>query len=135
MNAALARCLVTTALALAGLCPAAAQSIQVLSITSSLGDDIMTDGARRTVYTYDLDYHDWPTCTDACAETWPPFEPEPGAFPGGAFTIVVRTDGRRQWSYLGSPLYYYSKDRQPYDVRGQGIGGVWRYARLPGGND
>ena len=115
--------------------PVVAQTLIVQSITDSRGDDIMTDEHWRTLYTYDLDYHDQPTCLDECAALWPPFEAARDALGGGGFAIVRRPDGKLQWSYGGNPLYYYSKDKQKFDIRGDGVGGVWHYARLPGGND
>jgi predicted lipoprotein with Yx(FWY)xxD motif len=128
--------LLWSVVAVAGLsAPAPAQTVDVYSITTSLGDDIMTDDRRRTLYTHDLDYYDKPSCLNECAAQWPPFEAARDAFPGGAFTIIERPDGKLQWSYSGSPLYYSVRDKQAYDVRGDGIGGVWHYARLPGGND
>jgi len=39
--------------------------------------------------------------------------------------VIVLSNGTRQVTYLGAPLYTYSKDVNPGDTNGQGIGGVW----------
>jgi predicted lipoprotein with Yx(FWY)xxD motif len=42
----------------------------------------------------------------------------------------VREDGKRQWAYKGSPLYYWTKDSKPGDKTGDGVlNGAWKVAR------
>jgi predicted lipoprotein with Yx(FWY)xxD motif len=41
------------------------------------------------------------------------------------FGSIERNDRSMQTTYRGRPLYYYIKDRQPGDVLGNKIGGVW----------
>jgi predicted lipoprotein with Yx(FWY)xxD motif len=40
-------------------------------------------------------------------------------------STIQRSDGTTQIAYNGHPLYYYSKDVNPGDTNGQGVGGVW----------
>jgi predicted lipoprotein with Yx(FWY)xxD motif len=47
----------------------------------------------------------------------------------GAYTIVVRDDGKRQWAYKGWPLYYWAKDTKAGDKTGDGFNNVWKVAR------
>lgn len=114
---------------------AAAQPLSINSMTKGPADDVMIDGRQRVLYTFDDDFYDRSSCQGGCAEQWPPFEPQRGEFSGAGFAIVQRPDGRRQWSYVGSPLYYSARDKNPYDLRGDGVDGLWHYARLPGDND
>lgn len=54
----------------------------------------------------------------SCTQVWPPaFAPEE-AKPVGAFTIITRKDGRKQWAYDGHALYTSILDQQPGDVFG-----------------
>ena len=39
--------------------------------------------------------------------------------------LITLTDGNRQATYNGQPLYYYAGDIQPGDTGGQGMDGVW----------
>ena len=51
------------------------------------------------------------------------------AKPMGAYTIITREDGTKQWAYKGAPLYYWSKDTKTGDKTGDGFNGVWKVAR------
>lgn len=73
----------------------------------------------------------------SCAEEWPPVFAEDGAKPVGAWTIVERPEGRKQWAYEGYPLYTSLTDKKPGDVlggnkgAGRGGGGGGRVAMGP----
>jgi hypothetical protein len=41
------------------------------------------------------------------------------------FGSITRTDGNKQTTYKGRPVYYYINDQAAGDPRGQGINGVW----------
>jgi predicted lipoprotein with Yx(FWY)xxD motif len=46
----------------------------------------------------------------------------------GTFGTTVRTNGKRQLTYDGAPLYRFVKDKKPGDMTGQGLdvaGGYW----------
>jgi len=79
--------------------------------TSSLGK-IMVDPSGRTLYLFAADKNGKPTCTGACAATWPPY-----------------TVGAKQVRYHGHPLYYYAGDgKSPGSTKGEGLntfGGAW----------
>jgi predicted lipoprotein with Yx(FWY)xxD motif len=102
---------------------------------------ILTDAEGRTLYRYDKDTDKPPTtnCFGACKKAWPP-----ATFKGwkklkleGVSKKVVdfierKDDGKCQLTINGWPMYYYEKDTQPGDVKGQGVGGVW-WATKPTG--
>jgi predicted lipoprotein with Yx(FWY)xxD motif len=54
----------------------------------------------------------------ACTTAWPPVLVKEGAQPVGNFTIITRTDGRKQWAYNKHALYTSYLDSQPGDVFG-----------------
>ncbi|HNX09920.1 MAG TPA: hypothetical protein PKL29_07375 [Methanothrix sp.] len=62
------------------------------------------------------------TCYDDCAARWPSFYAEIMAVPDSLrsvdFDTIVRTDGSRQTTFKGWPLYLYSGDEAPGDVYG-----------------
>ncbi len=71
------------------------------------------------------------TCTDKCAENWPPVlvgsEEKPSAATGitGKLGTTKRADGTMQVTYNDMPLYYFAKDAVPGDATGQAVGDSW----------
>ncbi|MGO9785592.1 MAG: hypothetical protein ACLPL5_02165 [Stellaceae bacterium] len=51
-----------------------------------------------------------------------------GAMPMGAWSIVTRDDGTKQWAYKGKPLYGWVKDEKPGETTGDGVNDVWHAA-------
>ncbi|MED5421212.1 MAG: hypothetical protein VYD01_07105 [Pseudomonadota bacterium] len=60
------------------------------------------------------DLENRPSCTDL----WPPFLADEGDQPVGAWSIVERDDGSRQWAWFEQPVYTSIRDHQPGDVLG-----------------
>jgi predicted lipoprotein with Yx(FWY)xxD motif len=61
---------------------------------------------------------------------WPPVEAPAGAFADGAFTIITRESGTRQWAYKGKPLYRFAFEIAPGHTGGEGAAdGDWHVAR------
>lgn len=54
----------------------------------------------------------------SCTEAWPPVLAAADAKPVGAWTIVTRKDGKKQWQYNEHPLYRSFFDKKPGDVLG-----------------
>jgi predicted lipoprotein with Yx(FWY)xxD motif len=94
---------------------------------------ILTSSSGYTLYRYVPDGTGPPTCTGACATTWPPLTVPPGtttvpAGPGVSAAdvgAVTRPDGSIQVTYEKMPLYTYAGDAAPGRAEGQGIGGQW----------
>jgi predicted lipoprotein with Yx(FWY)xxD motif len=116
------------------------QAVTVRVASSSLGR-ILVDSAGRTLYLFKADSDTSSACSGACAIAWPPLRT--GATPiaaSGANAALVgtikRSDGARQVTYNGHPLYTFVKDHKPGDVNGQGViafGAAW-FAVSPTGN-
>ena len=101
---------------------------------SKLGG-ILTNGDGRTLYVFTQDSDGKSVCTGSCAETWPPFEGSaPPTIEGasGNFSVLTRTDGKKQVAFNGRPLYLYSADKAPGETKGEGVGGVWFAAKANG---
>ena len=90
---------------------------------------LMTDGAGKTLYTFDKDAAGRSNCSGGCAVAWPPFFAGDAAKDNAPFTLVTRDDGRRQWARDGKPLYLYAGDANPGDAHGDGSGGVWHVVK------
>ena len=90
---------------------------------------LLVDFLDRTLYTFDGDGPDTSRCQDLCATQWPPFLAPPDAKPEKEFTVTVRADGSRQWSYQGRPLYHHI-DGQGFSDRGERVLPSWHVVRL-----
>ncbi|MBM3514425.1 MAG: hypothetical protein FJX59_12035 [Alphaproteobacteria bacterium] len=59
------------------------------------------------------------SCDDACKKDWTPFLAAADAEPSGYWTLHNLAEGARQWLYRGIPLYRFSGDTQPGDLKGK----------------
>lgn len=93
----------------------------------------LTDGGGRAVYLWDADREGSSTCYGDCATAWPPVTVTGNGVAGpgtqaGLIGSEQRTDGTRQLTYNGWPLYYFAADTRPGQLSGQadtGFGAVW----------
>lgn len=102
---------------------AAAPSAPPLAMKGGL----LVNAKGLTVYTFDKDVagSGKSACNDKCALNWPPVLAGASDQPQGAYTIVVRDDGRRQWAYKGKPVYTWPEDQEPGDKYGDNKNSVW----------
>jgi predicted lipoprotein with Yx(FWY)xxD motif len=88
-----------------------------------------TDTSGKTLYTYTLDKSPWKSaCEGQCAVNWPPLEAPSDASPIGRWSIVMRSDGTKQWAKNGKPLYRYFRDTGPWAMLGDGLANSWYVA-------
>ena len=103
-----------------------------LATTSSLGN-ILTDSAGRSLYFFSIDANGTSGCTGDCAVHWPAFYTDSLRLASGLtdtdFAVITRTDGAKQITYKGWPLYYYSGDAKAGDINGDNLGSVWFTAK------
>jgi predicted lipoprotein with Yx(FWY)xxD motif len=76
-------------------------------------------------------------CTGACAQIWPPVTGPVAAGQGvtGKIGTITRSDGSKQATYNGHPLYTYTADTAPGQAKGNGLnvnGGVWHEVTASG---
>lgn len=96
---------------------------------------VLADAKGLTLYYFTSDTTTTIACGGACAKFWPPLltpsgtPTSPAALPG-TFGVINGANGR-QATYLGHPLYTFSKDKDAGDAYGQGFGGMW-FAVTPG---
>jgi predicted lipoprotein with Yx(FWY)xxD motif len=95
--------------------------------TSSLGT-FLVDSNGRALYLWDADHGSKSACSGACAQAWPPLTTTgtpkaSGAVKASLLGTTKRTDGSREVTYAGHPLYYFAGDTQPGQTTGQGSNG------------
>ena len=87
-----------------------------------------------TLYKFSADSAGKSACNGTCATAWPPVTvatgstPKGGSGAGGTFGTITRSDGTRQVTYNGDPLYTFSGDSAAGDTNGQNLtsdGGTW----------
>ena len=114
--------------------PLAALTLAALSLGAHAADapakpahGVLVDAKGMTVYTFDKDVADSgkSACNGPCATLWPPVMAGASDQASGAFGIVTRDDGSRQWAYKGKPIYTYQNDKQPGDKSGDNVKDVW----------
>jgi predicted lipoprotein with Yx(FWY)xxD motif len=95
----------------------AASSAGALTITTASGPDgtYLTDGSGRALYLWVADKDGRSACSGACASAWPPLTAAGApSVAGGASAAdvgtIARSDGSKQVSYAGHPLYYFAGD-------------------------
>ena len=107
----------------------------VVSSSPSLGS-FLVDQDGKTLYVFTVDTPEKSNCNGQCAAIWPPFtatySPVAGEGVSGVVGMIQRSDGSRQVTYDGRPLYYYYKDLEPGQTNGQGVNGVW-FVATPSG--
>jgi predicted lipoprotein with Yx(FWY)xxD motif len=104
----------------------------VATKTTSLGT-FLVDAKGRALYLWDADHGTMSTCSGACAQAWPPLTtagtPKAGAkVKPSLLGTTTRSDGSREVTYAGHPLYYYAGDSAPEQTSGQGsdsFGSPW----------
>ncbi|MGW2863522.1 hypothetical protein [Streptomyces sp. NPDC001205] len=100
---------------------------------------VVVDGKGFVLYRFDKDTAQpvpRSNCYGACAAQWPP-APATGrvtmkGIDKSLVGTVTRTDGSKQLTLAGWPLYRYAQDDQPHEAYGQGVGGIW-FAATPTG--
>lgn len=98
------------------------------SVDTSKGKVLAAENGM-TLYTFRKDSSGTSNCYDKCAANWPPYTAGYGAKASGAYSMVTRKDGKKQWAKNGMPLYFWVKDTKMGDATGDGVGGVWDAAR------
>ena len=107
--------------------------------SSKLGTILAFGPKHLTVYLFEGDKAGVSNCTGACPSAWPPVIGTPqaqGAAMSADLGTITRSDGRRQVTYKGHPLYRFIKDGDSGDAYGHGakaFGADW-YALAPSGN-
>lgn len=89
------------------------------------GRDVIAEADGRVVYIFDKDAVNVSNCYDGCAKTWPPRLVTDTAGIKAPMGVTKRKDGTLQLTLDSKPLYFFIGDKNPGDIKGDGLGGVW----------
>ena len=111
---------------------ASGEEYRIEVATSPTLGKYLTGEDGKTLYTFKKDTTpNQSVCTGDCASKWPPFtldedeKAEAGDGVTGKIATFDRPDGKKQVSYNGQPLYYFSGDAKAGDTNGQGVLNIW----------
>jgi predicted lipoprotein with Yx(FWY)xxD motif len=102
------------------------------------GVTVLTNAKGLTLYTFAADTSPGKSsCYGSCAAYWPPVTGSPSAAAGipGTFGTITRTDGTKQVTWNGHPLYTYVGDHGPGSASGNNLninGGLWKEIPVSG---
>jgi len=112
-----------------GMLFAQSQKTAVMVATKAGVGSYLTDAKGMTLYYFTRDSKGKSVCTNGCTDIWPVFNTDtltlPSSLKKADFGQITRPDGKKQITFRGYPLYYYSIDKKAGDTNGQGIGNVW----------
>ena len=117
----------------AGSSASASTTGTVITTQAGPAGAFLTAGSGRAVYLWAKDGMNMSACSGACAAAWPPV-PATGKLTatGGAkasdLGTITRSDGTKQVTYDGHPLYYFVGDSAAGQTNGQGsdnFGAKW----------
>jgi predicted lipoprotein with Yx(FWY)xxD motif len=94
------------------------------------GQQVLTNAQGMTLYWFAIDTSTASKCTGSCATYWPPVKGPVTAGSGvtGTLGTITRSDGTKQATYDGHPLYTYAGDTSAGQNKGNGLnvsGGLW----------
>jgi predicted lipoprotein with Yx(FWY)xxD motif len=111
----------------------------MLATDARLGSHLV-DGSGRSLYYFAKDVPAGGTqaavsnCNAGCLPIWPIFNADSVVAQGINATDVgqiTRSDGSKQTTYKGFPLYYYAGDTAAGDTKGEGVNGIWYVVHEP----
>ncbi|HEX4290197.1 MAG TPA: hypothetical protein VH021_14855 [Trebonia sp.] len=110
--------------------PATAVAGTTLKSTTIGGTQVLANAKGFTLYWFVPDTATSSKCYGSCAVYWPPVTGTAAAGAGlpGTTAVIARTDGSKQLTYDGHPLYTYIADTAAGQANGNNInlnGGVW----------
>src|SRR5881394_2391954 len=101
------------------------------------GVAVVTNAKGFILYSFAPDTATTSKCDGACAQYWPPVTGSAIAGPGvtGKLGTITRSDGSKQATYDGHPLYTYIADSAPGQANGNNLnlnGGIWHEVPVAG---
>jgi predicted lipoprotein with Yx(FWY)xxD motif len=107
---------------------AGGSSAATVAVHTGNGTSFLTDGSGRALYLWTPDTKTASMCSGACATAWPPLTAMGAPTAGSGATAsdlgtISRSDGTKQVTYDGHPLYYFAGDKAAGQTSGEGSNG------------
>lgn len=100
----------------------------VISTSSGPAGTYLTSSSGRAVYLFMADSMNKSACSGSCTGIWPPVIAHGKVSASGSAVssdlgTITRSDGTKQVTYNGHPLYFFAGDSGPGMTKGQGVSG------------
>jgi len=113
--------------------PASSASAASVGTASGTDGKYLVGSSGRALYLWVADPSDKSVCAGACAKFWPPLLTKSAPVAAGGVTAgqlgtIARSNGSKQVTYAGHPLYYFALDKSMGSITGQGsdnFGAKW----------
>ncbi|MCX4769048.1 hypothetical protein EES39_23125 [Streptomyces sp. ADI92-24] len=97
-----------------------------VSVKKGTHGKTLVNEKNMTLYVFDKDTKNTSLCTDSCAKAWPPLLDTKTPTAGSGvdpklLKTTTRSDGKKQVTYNGHPLYRFDQDKKAGDAKGQGV--------------
>jgi predicted lipoprotein with Yx(FWY)xxD motif len=113
--------------------PVVTPTYSVIIRADSHFGSVITDSIGKTLYFFSPDANGSSACTGNCIANWPAFYVATPTFGAGLtttdFSTITRSDGTKQTTYKGWPLYYFVGDATTGDIKGDGINRIFFVAK------
>ncbi len=101
-----------------------------LATNTTLGIYLVDEnGISLYYFALDVPGNGTSACSGNCSQLWPPFYTENivvnPPLSAADFGTITRTDGTKQTTYGGWPLYYYSGDKGVGQTNGENVADLW----------
>lgn len=85
-------------------------------LSAPAGSTITFDGqtvsaSGRALYTYDKDTGAQSNCVGECLAAWAALTPPASGGDSSGWTVITRSDGKKQLAYKGRPVYAFFRDK------------------------
>ena len=108
----------------------ASTNISMRTISKVMEAKILTNAAGMTLYTFDEDELGQSNCDESCLRVWPAHKVEDADSVESPFSTIAALDGGFHILLDGKPLYTFISDKDPGDIKGDNLGGVWHIVKL-----
>ncbi len=103
-------------------------SAAAIGTASGSAGTYLTGAGGRAVYLWVADVNGQSACSGECAKAWPPVTTSGAPHASGSVSssdlgTITRSDGTKQVTYHGHPLYYFAGDAGAGSTTGQGNNG------------
>jgi predicted lipoprotein with Yx(FWY)xxD motif len=123
----------SSAASAANQAPASGASATSVRTASGADGRYLVGSSGRALYLWVADPNDKSVCAGACAKFWPPLLTKSAPVAAAGVTArqlgtITRSNGSRQVTYDGHPLYYFALDKSMGSITGQGsdnFGAKW----------
>ena len=97
--------------------PLRASKGALVALRSTALGNVLVNARGHTLYLFEKDMHGRSACYGACATSWPPLispaKPRPArGVRASLLGVTKRSDGKRQVTYAGHPLYTFIADKK-----------------------